>query len=369
VSSPGFRRIVFSGDVLRPTDTSFRPAQTENIRWFHRLFRQQAAEATALPVSVVAWGEGVDTHHLYEMWGVEKSWRGWAQIFDAGFAPEGVIAHIEQCFSDAVVIGFELPESIKRILSYLGIPFLDFSIHPVRFLSDVFFAVQTNDPDVFESMLPHHADAASFYGPAGLVAASALKFMPRLRPRGDTLVVGQTRIDRSLVHGGRVLDLSDFAPELRRILGLDGRIVFKPHPYADTDFGLLAAGIPLRAMNLTRANIYALMACEGIRRVVGVSSSVLMEARYFGQPSLFLHEPSFDIPDRAADAVPGQHLSIVDACFDVDFWREALAPLVRVTAPDGQRFRRPPNSLRISLRNFWGMNELTTDFAVAIARA
>ncbi|SHI90073.1 hypothetical protein SAMN02745194_01316 [Roseomonas rosea] len=367
MAGPHIQRIVFSGDVLRPGDAAFRPAQTENILWFHRLVRGQAAAATRLPVEAVTWGRGIDTERLYDLWGAEKSWRGWARLFDAGFAPEGVVAALEQAFGGAVVIGFELAESMKRILSLLGIPFLDFSVHPVRFLDDVFFAVQTNDAAVFEVMLPDHAEESAFLGPAGLLAASALKFRPNLRIRGESLLVGQTRIDRSLVRGGRVVDLSDFGPELRAAVG-EGGVVFKPHPYANSDFGALSAGLSLRRMQVSRENIYALMASEEIRRVVGVSSSVLLEARYFGQEAHMLHESPFDIPARRGEAVPGQHLSVLDAWGDTDFWRRVLAPLVPVTRPDGNRFRRPPNALRTSLRNFWGFNELSTDFQVALAR-
>ncbi len=360
-------RIVFSGDVLRPGDAAFRPAQTENILWFHRLVRTQAATAARLPVEAVTWGRGIDTERLYELWGAEKSWRGWARVFDAGFAPEGVVTAFERAFGGAVVIGFELAESMKRILSLLGIPFLDFSVHPVRFLDDVFFAVQTNDAAVFEAMLPDHTEEGAFIGAAGLLAASALKFRPTLRPRGETLLVGQTRIDRSLVRGGRVVDLSDFGPALRHALG-EGGVVFKPHPYANSDFGAFSARISLPRMQVTHENIYALMASEEIRRVVGVSSSVLLEARYFGQEAHLLHESPFDIPARRGEAVPGQHLSIVDAWGETDFWRRALAPLLPVTRMDGHRFRRPPNALRTSLRNFWGFNELSTDFQVSLAR-
>jgi len=367
VTAGQVRRVVFSGDVLRPGEAAFRPAQTENILWFHRLLRGQLAAATGLPVAAVTWDGGIDTPALYAMWGAERSWRGWARIFDAGFAPDGVVAAMERAFAGAVVIGFELAESMKRILSLLDIPFVDLSIHPVRFLDDVFFAAQTNDAAVFEAMLPDHAEDGAFLGPAGLLAATALKARPALRPRGETLVIGQTRIDRSLVRGGRVVDLSDFGPALRDAAG-EGGITFKPHPYANTDFGLLATGVSLRAAHVTYENVYALMASEAIRRVVGVSSSALIEARYFGREARILHASPFDIPDRRAEAVPGQHLSVVDAWADTDFWRRALAPILPVTAEDGHRYRRPPNALRISLRNFWGFNELTSDFQVAIAR-
>jgi hypothetical protein len=367
VSGSRVRRIVFTGDVLRPADTAFRPGQTENILWFHRLVRGQAAAASRCPVEVVTWGRGIDTPHLYEMWGAEKNWRGWARIFDAGFVPEGVVATMERAFGDALVVGFELAESMKRIFSLLGIPFIDFGIHPVRFLDDVFFAVQTNDAAVFEQVLPDHAEESAFLGPAGLLAASALKFRPNLRIGGEALVVGQTRIDRSLVRGGRVVDLSDFGPALRAAVD-GGGVTFKPHPYAHSDFGALSTGLSLRDMRISYENIYALMASEEIRRVVGVSSSVLLEARYFGQEAHILHESPFDIPARRAEAVPGQHLSIVDAWGETDFWRRILSPVMPVTRSDGQRFKRAPNALRTSLRNFWGFNELTTDFQVGIAK-
>ncbi|WP_426957403.1 hypothetical protein [Muricoccus radiodurans] len=363
-----FRRIVFTGDVLRPAEVAFRAGQTENIQWFHRLFRVHAAEATGLPVECATWGEGFDTEAAYDHWGVERSWRGWAEICDTAIAPEGVLRVFDEAYGGAVVIGFELSETAKRVLSVLGVPFLDFSIHPVRFLDDVFFAIQTNDPAVFEAMLPYHAESAGFHGAAGLLAASALKFLPNLRLQSDRLLVGQTRVDRSLVRGGRVLDLSDFATTLRAAAAPTGRIAFKPHPYASGDFGLLALGLPLAVVERTNANIYALLASGDVREVIGVSSSVLLEARYFGVPARWLLGSPFDIPDSIAEAQPGQHLSVVDAAFDVDFWRECLAPLVPVTACDGQRWRRPPNSLRMSLRNFWGFNELSTDFMVAIRR-
>ena len=108
--SSRFGRIVFTGDVLRPGEAAFRPAQTENILWFHRLVRAQAMAAARCPVEVVTWGRGIDTPRLYEIWGAEKSWRGWDRLFDAGFVSEGVLAEMEGVLGVAVVVGFELAD-------------------------------------------------------------------------------------------------------------------------------------------------------------------------------------------------------------------------------------------------------------------
>ncbi len=369
------RRVVFTGDVLRPADTlptpgtreeEFRSAQAENIAWFHRLCGGLVAEATGLPSERVSWRE-FDVRGVYAAWEVEPSWRGWAAIADSDLAPSSAIALFEAAYADAVVIGFEMSETAKRILSHLGIPFLDVSIHPIRFMEDVFFAIQTNDEGVFAALLPHHAASSRFHGAAGIVAASAVKFFPRLRIRSPTLVIGQTRVDRSLIRDGEVLDLSHFPERVRGAAGPTGVISYRPHPYESGDFGLLATGAPFTALRLMRENVYALMAAEEVTTVLGLSSSVLFEAPYFGRAADWLLGSPFDIPDRAEDAIPGQHLSILDGGFDVDFWRGALAPLMPVTATDGERWRRPPNALRTSLRNFWGYNEMTTDFWTRLA--
>lgn len=360
-------RVVFTGDFLRPQDLAFAPSQTENIRWFHRLFRRRVATATGLPVDWLAWDRGIDAGALYALWGAETDTSGWAAIFASDAIPAGVLEALDEAFGDAaVVVGFEMTECVKRALTHLGIPFLDFCIHPVRFLPDVFFAVQTNHPEVFAALLRHHEPEHRFYDWADLISAGAVKVKPRPELSAPSLVVGQTRADRSLIRDGRLTTLADFAPALRALARRHGVLMYRPHPYDTSDFGLMRIGLPFRTLRPATANAYLLMAEEELEEVVGISSSLLTEARYFGKRARFLLGPSLDIAADADAARPGQHLSVVEAAFDTDFWREVLAPLVPTTAPDGHRFRPPPNTLRIALRNFWGFNEVTTDFVAEL---
>lgn len=334
-------RIVFSGGVLHPQGD-------EEGRWLLRLLGPQASDAARLPVERVGADEGFDTGRAYGLWGAERSWPGWAAIADAGVAPSGVLTLFEAAYDGAVVVGFGMTEVAKRVLSRIGVPFLDFAIHPVRFLEDLFFAVQTNDPGVFAAMLSHHADASRFRAAAGLVAAS-LGQAPLAMP-SSTLLVGQRARDPALLRNGAFADFASFPDAVRAASGPGGAIAFHPHPAEATDFGLLAAGMPFAAVRPMRGDPHALLASGMVARVVGLSSPLLTAARHFGVEAERLLSDPFDLPDRAADAVPGQHLSIVDGAFETDFWRDALAPLVAVTAPDGLRWRRPPNSLRTALR-------------------
>lgn len=358
--------IIVTGDFLRPADRGFRPSQSENIRWLHRLLRGHLHRASGLPVHCVYWGKGIEASPFYEAFGAECSALGWASFFTTDSAPPEVLEALDARFGASLVVGFELAEWCKAAFTCLGIPFIDLNIHPIRFLPDVFFAAQTNDPEIFAALVGYHSDPDGFYGWADLLSATAVKFAPNLQLDSSILLVGQTGIDRSLVRDGSVLDLTDFVPELTGLLLREKRLAFKPHPYNPADFGLFASGVPFRRVQIVKANAYALLAHDGLKEVIGVSSSLVAEAPYFDKQATFLFRSPFDLAGSRQRAATGQHLSLVDCCTDTDFWRDALGPRLAATAKDGSCFKLPPNSLRISLRNFWGFNELSTDFPVQL---
>jgi hypothetical protein len=113
------------------------------------------------------------------------------------------------------------------------------------------------------------------------------------------------------------------------------------------------------------------MAQDSVRRVVGVSSSLVAEARFFGKEGIFLGTPPFRIAPTKDALKPGLHASVVDAWLSADFWRDVLAPVLPVTPRDGVRPALPPNALRNALRQFWGWDEVAFQlpFDLAAARA
>jgi hypothetical protein len=368
------RRIILTGDLLRPQEEAFKPAQTGNILWLHRLLRRPIAAATGLPVEALAWAPGAgsggtpfDTPRFYGAAGATADVKGWIGLFDAEALPEDAAALLAAALDGAVaVIGFELPNVLKRALGAFGIPWVDLNIHPYRFCADLLFAVQTTHPDIAEALRAHHTDDAVFAPQADLLNAMTVKVPIDPPIEEETLVVGQTRVDRSLIAGGRLVDLRDVAAAFHDAVGT-GRVLFKSHPYNPDGFGLHAIGLPLRRIRESGENAYVLMAQDSVRRVVGVSSSLVAEAAFFGKEGIFLGQPPFRIaPDRAAFG-PGMHASVVDAWLSADFWRDLLAPVVAVTARDGFRPALPPNSLRNALRQFWGWEEMVLQLPVELA--
>lgn len=363
-------RIVITGDLLRPQDRLFKPSQNGNILWFHRLVRRALAAASGLPVQALVWDEaetappgpdvvGFDTAGFYAAAGAVPDVSGWVGLFDAMELPRDAAALLAAPFAGAAaVVGFELTELQKRLLTLAGVPWIDVNIHPYRFGPDVLFAIATDHPEILARLLPHHAEDHIFEPWADLLAATAVKMPPLLPVRESCLLVGQTKVDRALIAGGRLLDLSDFAAPLHAAIGEAGPVLFKPHPYNPDGFGLHQTGVRLSRIRETRENAYVLLAQDSIRRVVGVSSSVVAEARFFGKEAVFLGTPPMRVAPRRADLAPGRHASVVDAWLSADFWRDLLAPVLAVTARDGRRPVLPANALRTSLRQFWGWDEI-----------
>ncbi|MGG5808380.1 hypothetical protein [Falsiroseomonas sp. CW058] len=362
-------RILLTGDVLRPQDDAFRPAQDGNILWLHRLLRRPVSAATGLDVVPLTWGGGFDTRLFYELAGVAPDIEGWAALFDAPDLPRDAAALLAASFDGAAaVIGFELAGLQKRLLTRLGIPWIDLNIHPVRFGPDVLFAVQTDHPEVLDALRRHHAEDHLFEPWADLMAATAIK-MPPTRPVTERcLVIGQTRVDRALIADGRLVDLRDFARPLHAAIGRDGPVLFKPHPYNPDGFGLHDIGLPLRRIREAAENVYILLAQDSVQRVVGVSSSVVAEARFFGKEGLFLGTPPFQVAPTRDALAPGMHASVVDAWLSADFWRDLLAPLVAVTPRDGRRVALGPDALRNSLRQYWGRDEIAFQLPFDLAQ-
>lgn len=360
------RHIVLTGDLLRPQDSAFRPAQSGNILWLHRLLRRPIAAATGLEVRALAW-EDFDTPRFYEAADASPDIAGWVGLFDAEALPREAAQRLAAPFAEAAaVIGFELAEVQKRLLTRLGVPFVDLNIHPLRFGPDVFFAVQTNHAGIAASLAPFHAADHVFEPWADLLSAMAVKAPLHPPVTEAVLVVGQTRVDRALIAGGRLFDLSDFAAPLARAVGREGRLMFKPHPYNADGFGMHAAGVPLRRIRQVADNAYLLLAQDALKRVVGVSSSLVEEARFFGKEGVFLGTPPFRIARDATQLAPGLHASVVEAWLWADFWRDVLAPVMAVTARDGRRPTLGPNALRNALRQFWGWEEISFKLPVEL---
>ena len=357
------KKVIITGDVLRPAETVFRPAQSSNIRWFSSLVRRSVQRVTGLAAEVVTWGEGFDTVGFYESSGFSMDTAGWAALYAADSLRLDAVSSIARGFQGALVLGFELRVCLKTSLTALDVEWIDFAIHPVRFGPDILFAAQTNSESVLQFLNSASVHPDSFGVWADIMMATSAK-TPGLDVKGaQTLLVGQTAADRTLIRDGKLLNFSAFPDSFQDICA-EGPVLLKEHPYANSDFGLSELRLPLHGVRRTTTNLYHLLSSSELQKVVALSSSVLVEAPYFFKTAVNLLPLPFDLDFEPGSGSYMHHFSITDNIASDAFWRRALEGLGYSGGRAAEPERLPPNTLRTSLQNFWGYNELNSDLLV-----
>jgi hypothetical protein len=367
------RRIVFTGDFLRPGVAAERPTQHHNIRWLRNLVSTPLQMATDLPQEVVSWGAAnvndgrltsADVAAIYHRFGLVRNLSSWAALFDAERLPSSVENLLRPLFQDSLVVGFEIPPYLEHFLNREGIPFIGTTIHPVRFLDDILLAFRSNCPSVRAALSPCQVSDAFIRTMAGVQKASAARyFNEEVRP-GSALMLMQTWYDQSQILDGRFVDATRYLDEIIAFARNHTEFLVKEHPLgANPATIILQARVP--NLRLVTGNVYGYLSIPEVSSVLTISSSVGVEAPYFGVRTQFLLRPSIRMHNPAEPEDTG-YMAMQDAFLSADFWRNTLRGLMPVTAPDGVIVPFKPNRLRISMRSFWNFNEIDTDVTSAM---
>ncbi len=254
-----------------------------------------------------------------------------------------------------LVVGFELTNALKKRCDDQEITWIDLRIAPVRYLDDIYFAFETSHDEVRKRLQQYRIDDALCRHHAELVKATVIKQKKsRIVPDNTLLLVGQTERDRVVFDGERYLTLVDKTSELMEIAHRYDHVWFKPHPYAkNTRYLTRELRRVIGKVTVTRANIYHLLANEGIAHVAGLNSSVLYEAGNFGKETTFLHTPTFS----------DKQIGIYGHYFDASFWSDVLSPLF-VTKRSDLKLPFVSSRLRKTLNDFWGYNAIAEEIVL-----
>ena len=215
--------------------------------------------------------------HTNRLTGFENWLPGWVRSLRR--EEPSVLSDLDPAAS--AVVAFELSGVDRLQLDAAGIPWVNFEIHPVRFLEDLYLSVEASFPvDLSRVEIP---DDYIFLRAEVLRA----KYRPEAQAESENrlLIVGQAPNDKSIYFDGEFKQLPDYFAGLDPIVaGFDGTD-YRPHPYltdADVD-----ASIRTRygAGACDEPNIYKVFTSGRYRAVCGISSSVLCEAPFFGLQS------------------------------------------------------------------------------------
>lgn len=214
-------------------------------------------------------------------------------------------------FSKAAVIGFEIPEKELRYLEKEEIPWVNVSIHPVRFLDDLYLEVSSS----FSYDMEQHAASEGLI--SFCVNSLRINHAPTTaQNHPSTLAIfGQTPIDKSVYFDGQFHRLDSYLTQLDELAQSHDEIIFKPHPHlTDPNVDQLILE-RYHATQIETENVYELLANGSINTACAISSSIISEAPYFGITGIFLE------PKARRFGSPISYRTLLD---DRCFWEEGL---------------------------------------------
>lgn len=354
-------RILFTADILRPFASSvhrWESATWKNIRWLKHLIGWQILKATELPQSTIAWEEGgFDASYFYKSMGLNVGYDTWASIFYSNELPENAEEQIAELYTNACVIGCEIPDVVQSILTKHHIPFIDIVSHPVRFMEDLLFAFRTNDARVQAKLLKYQINLQDYCLPRANLLRAKAAWMPTLPiPPNSALITGQVATDKALIcrKSGRFLSLSDFVEKLFEICEKHSLVLFKPHPYQDINCPSSRTIAAFGAIRTITNNFYHILLQDGLTDVYAINSGTTFEAPYFDKRGHTLGEPLYTFSDETSThhhigtCVPIGHVFL-----EPKFWADVLEPLMPVQnqLPSGPPLR--DSLLRRTLNADW----------------
>ncbi len=361
------RQITITGDTTRPYPCGDLH-QRNDIAWFGRLLQYPVSRAVG-SFPVVPPGSASATFEvlqsIYDCTGYTVGEADWARLFGRTSLEPECLALLDRTYSESMVLGFGLPDVFLRYFQHRGIPYIDAILHPARFLDDVFLAFRTNMPQAFEALRTFAIPEEQLYVQAGIHAATIARMNPLALPANSCLLLGQSRGDKALIDGNRMLTLEDFRDDLRRLASEHGCICFKRSPFAGEDPAIIEELRQEGVLQVTEANPYVLYCNENISKVVTISSGAAYEAKCFGKETRYLYRPSCQLGDGNSAFDPWAYIGVYDAFYTPRFWADLLAGVYPVDNCPEVCIPAKTSRLRTSLQSQWDYSFLDHDILLS----
>lgn len=205
---------------------------------------------------------------------------------------DNLAENIEAFVRDAVVIGFELPANLRMILAQSARLLVEIEVAPIRFMDDLLLTVTSANEhlnaafarvQISQREIVWQLELARHHMNPPTIESESLP--PRV-----ALLAAQTRVDRSLVVGGALIDLAAYAGRIRTIADEHDLLLIAPHPHGGGEISGILALLDIPGVRITTGNSYRLLATGRVHSLVAISSSLLAEAKYFGVETICMGE-------------------------------------------------------------------------------
>ena len=352
----GITRILICSDPIMTSENE----QKSNRQWLRDLLVRPITRATGIRVATFASSLVRETelsrHKFFALSDIALDIGAVQYWFDINkIKPESYDYLKNFLFPTDLVIGYELSAQMRRILTAIGVPYIDIWLHPVRFLDDILFGFGSNVPEIRKALDGFVVSQDLIYLYADRLKVQAYKGFRRRNleiPTNSAIFIGQTDNDKSVMRNGKFLSLLDFQEKFSAIAQASERIYYSRHPYMKKgDEATLEYIRSFPNCEMTEIPAYLYLAHENINTVATISSSAGIEARYFGKRSHIFYQTVFPLEHNN----PEHYRTICQDLINPAFWAKILAP-VHATKADAPHLEYvdKKDKLRDMLAFYWG---------------
>ena len=274
-------------------DVTYEPAYH---KWFAKLFSPLIFSAVKTKISylydIEINGEKFSREKFYNLSGIKNPLNSYYLCDIENIKQESWEYLFKYIDNDTFVFGFELSLEIREVLDKKGINFVNFWVHSFKLFDDVPFMINTNNKEIFLKLQNYKIPKIKFefyanYWKQRLVENSIISENSSLDDsieENSLLFVGQTFEDVSIKKGDKYLNILDFKEKLEEFSKKYNKIYYLPHPYVlniqEVDEYIESKEYLEKLENIPT---YYLLASDKIKKVVGISSSVLYEAQFYNK--------------------------------------------------------------------------------------
>lgn len=263
----------------------------------------------------------------------------------------------ENLGENTLVIGYELSDQTKKILTDIDVKYIDLWLHPIRFMDDILFAFISNDKTINKSLKNFHLDEANFSLYADRFKISTYKGYKRYNSikldDNSVLFIGQTMEDKAVLKDNVMLNITHFKSKMEELSKEYNTIYYSRHPYVKGDESVMDYIQNCNFIKLIKNPAYVLISKKEIKKVVSISSSVAIEAKYFDKEVEILHKPIFEFSKSVKD-----YTTVFQDFISPHFWSDILKDVVKTKTCDPIVFFDKKDKLRDMLGFYWSYKNI-----------
>lgn len=316
------KRVVFLSDILFHSPTR----EVSYHRWVMDLIEPAVKSAIGLPIiDFISLsnkkGEVFDRDYFYELSSVYDVTDGYFSYEIDKISDKSWKYFFSFINQDDFILGVELGIDLRNVLTEKNITFINFWFHSFHLFDDMTFMLNTNNEKIYRRIKQYQIPQAKFELYTNITKKLLNNQTKNLNIEDNCcLFIGQTFQDKSVEKDGIFLNISYFAEKLENLSKKYSTIYYIPHPsIAKEKHPQIDAFLKNRPYIKRLENIptYALLASPKVQKVIGISSSVLYEAQFFGKEIEYLYQPLFDIDGEFG---LNEFTSVYNDYFNPNFW-------------------------------------------------